>query len=91
MGPREAEASQTGPLEKPTDPGSNAVPDISDALNVLLADLLALNFRVMSWPHFRDHARPLLRRRYCLNQVPDRCEGTESLDRQRESSDEPDQ
>jgi hypothetical protein len=52
-------------LHTPTDLKPNAVPDLSGALNVLLADMFALYVKTknfhwhMSGPHFRDY-HPLL-------------------------------
>jgi starvation-inducible DNA-binding protein len=49
------------PLETPTDLKTNAVKDISGALNVLLADVFALYMKTknfhwhVSGPHFRDY------------------------------------
>src|SRR5215475_7229295 len=49
------------PLHTPTDLKSNAVRDISGALNILLADMFALYLKTknfhwhMSGPHFRDY------------------------------------
>ncbi len=49
------------PLETPTDLKSNAVKDLSGALNVLLADVIALYMKTknfhwhVSGPHFRDY------------------------------------
>jgi starvation-inducible DNA-binding protein len=49
------------PLATPTDLASNAVKDISGALNILLADVFALYLKTknfhwhMSGPHFRDY------------------------------------
>ncbi len=49
------------PLDTPTDLGSNAVRDISGAMNELLADVFALYLKTknfhwhMSGPHFRDY------------------------------------
>src|SRR5260370_42425016 len=57
----DAKALQNAPLETPTDLGSNAVRDISGALNVLLADIFGLYLKTknfhwhMSGPHFRDY------------------------------------
>lgn len=48
-------------LDTPTDLGPNAVRDISDALNILLADMFALYLKTknfhwhVSGPHFRDY------------------------------------
>jgi starvation-inducible DNA-binding protein len=61
MNVRDAKALQIASLETPTDLGSNAVRDISDALNILLADMFALYVKTknfhwhMSGPHFRDY------------------------------------
>src|SRR5579863_4530602 len=61
MPPRDPKALQTGALQTPTDLGSNAVRDISGALNILLADMFALYLKTknfhwhMSGPHFRDY------------------------------------
>src|SRR5260370_3168183 len=49
------------PLHTPSDLKSNAVRDISGALNILLADMFALYLKTknfhwhMSGPHFRDY------------------------------------
>jgi starvation-inducible DNA-binding protein len=61
MNVRDAKALQIASLETPTDLGSNAVRDISGALNSLLADMFALYVKTknfhwhMSGPHFRDY------------------------------------
>ena len=61
MNVRDAKALRKAPLETPTDLGSNAVRDISGALNVLLADMFALYVKTknfhwhVSGPHFRDY------------------------------------
>jgi starvation-inducible DNA-binding protein len=61
MNARDAKALRAAPLETPTDLGSDAVPDISGALNVLLADIFALYMKTknfhwhISGPHFRDY------------------------------------
>ena len=61
MNVRDAKALQVASLETPTDLGSNAVRDISGALNILLADMFALYVKTknfhwhMSGPHFRDY------------------------------------
>src|SRR6266852_1420763 len=61
MNVRDAKALQVASLETPTDFGSNAVWDISGALNILLADMFALYVKTknfhwhMSGPHFRDY------------------------------------
>src|SRR4029434_4858948 len=49
------------PLDTPTDLRANAVPEISGALNIVLADMFALYLKTknfhwhMSGPHFRDY------------------------------------
>src|SRR5215813_15213151 len=54
-------ARRAAPLATPTSLGSNAVRDISAALNVLLADFFALYIKTknfhwhVSGPHFRDY------------------------------------
>jgi len=54
-------ARRKAPLVTPTDLSSNAVQDISGALNMLLADVFALYIKTknfhwhMSGPHFRDY------------------------------------
>jgi starvation-inducible DNA-binding protein len=61
MNVTDAKASRIAPLETPTDLKSNAVKDISGALNILLADMFALYLKTknfhwhMSGPHFRDY------------------------------------
>src|ERR1700674_4646386 len=61
MNVRDAKALQIASLETPTDLGSNAVRDISGALNILLADMFALYMKTknfhwhVSGPHFRDY------------------------------------
>jgi starvation-inducible DNA-binding protein len=61
MNARDAKALRAAPLETPTDLGSDAVRDISGALNVLLADIFALHMKTknfhwhISGPHFRDY------------------------------------
>ena len=61
MNARNAKALQNAPLETPTGLGSNAVRDISGALNILLADIFGLYLKTknfhwhMSGPHFRDY------------------------------------
>jgi starvation-inducible DNA-binding protein len=61
MNVRDAKALQVASLETPTDLASNAVRDISGALNILLADMFALYVKTknfhwhMSGPHFRDY------------------------------------
>src|ERR1700682_5118675 len=61
MSVRDAKALQIASLETSTDLGSNAVRDISGALNILLADMFALYIKTknfhwhVSGPHFRDY------------------------------------
>ena len=61
MPSRDAKALQTAPLARPTDLESDAVQDLAAALNVLLADMIALYFKTknfhwhVSGPHFRDY------------------------------------
>src|SRR3989442_9358084 len=61
MNTRNARALRTAPLRTPTDLKSNAVRDISGALNILLADMFALYLKTknfhwhVSGPHFRDY------------------------------------
>ena len=61
MNIRDAKVLRNASLETPTDLGSNAVRNISGALNVLLADMFALYVKTknfhwhMSGPHFRDY------------------------------------
>src|SRR5712671_1098683 len=61
MNVHDAKALQIAPLETPTHLGSNAVRDISGALNILLADTFALYLKTknfhwhMSGSHFRDY------------------------------------
>jgi starvation-inducible DNA-binding protein len=61
MNARDAKALRAAPLETPTDLGSDAVRDISGALNILLADIFALYLKTknfhwhISGPHFRDY------------------------------------
>jgi starvation-inducible DNA-binding protein len=56
-----AAARRKAPLDTPTDLKSNAVRDVSAALNVLLADTFALYLKTknfhwhVSGPHFRDY------------------------------------
>jgi starvation-inducible DNA-binding protein len=56
-----AATTRIAPLNTPTDLKSNAVKDISAALNILLADVFALYLKTknfhwhMSGPHFRDY------------------------------------
>ena len=61
MNVRDAKALRIASLETPTDLGSNAVRDISGALNILLADMFALYVKTknfhwhVSGRHFRDY------------------------------------
>jgi len=61
MSTKDARARQKTPLATPTDLATNAVTDISGALNILLADVFALYVKTknfhwhMSGPHFRDY------------------------------------
>ena len=61
MDPKSAQSRRTAPLETPARLGSNAVRDISGALNGLLADMFALYIKTknfhwhISGPHFRDY------------------------------------
>src|SRR3954463_5365019 len=58
---RDARTLRKAPLNTPTDLASNAVQDVSGALNLLLADMFALYMKTknfhwhMSGPHFRDY------------------------------------
>src|SRR4029450_116884 len=58
---RDAAALRLAPLDTPTDLRANAVPEISGALNTVLADMFALDLKTknvhwhMSGPHFRDY------------------------------------
>ena len=58
---RDATALRIAPLDTPTDLRANAVPEISGALNVVLADMFALYLKTknfhwhMSGPFFRDY------------------------------------
>ena len=58
---KDAAALRLAPLDTPTDLRANAVPEISGALNILLADMFALYVKTknfhwhMSGPHFRDY------------------------------------
>ena len=58
---KEAAALRVARLDTPTDLRSEAVPEISGALNILLADMFALYLKTknfhwhMSGPHFRDY------------------------------------
>src|SRR5437588_1112244 len=61
MNAKDAKALQIAQLATPTDLKSNAVRDISGALNILLADMFALYLKTknfhwhMSGSHFRDY------------------------------------
>src|SRR5271156_4106144 len=61
MSPQDAKSLRIAPLTTPTDLGSNAVKDLSGALNVLLADMFSLYLKTknfhwhVSGPHFRDY------------------------------------
>jgi starvation-inducible DNA-binding protein len=61
MNVKDAAARRIAPLTTPNDLKPNAVRDISVALNILLADVLALYMKTknfhwhMSGPHFRDY------------------------------------
>lgn len=61
MNVNQASARRLAPLETPTDLASNAVHDVSGALNIVLADMLALYLKTknfhwhVSGPHFRDY------------------------------------
>src|SRR6516162_479716 len=61
MNVRDAKALRVAALATPTDLKPNAVRDISGALNILLADMLALYLKTknfhwhVSGPHFRDY------------------------------------
>ena len=61
MSARDAKALRVAPLKTPTDLKPNAVQDVSGALNILLADMLALYLKTknfhwhVSGPHFRDY------------------------------------
>ena len=61
MNVRHARAFPNAGLETPSDLGSDAVRDISAALNILLADIFGLYVKTknfhwhMSGPHFRDY------------------------------------
>jgi starvation-inducible DNA-binding protein len=61
MSKRDAKAIQTPDLETPTDLKSNAVTEVSGALNIVLANLFALYIKTknfhwhVSGPHFRDY------------------------------------
>lgn len=61
MNVKQASARRLAPLETPTDLASNAVHDVSGALNIVLADMFALYLKTknfhwhVSGPHFRDY------------------------------------
>ena len=58
---KDAAARRLAPLDTPTDLRPNAAPEISGALNILLADMFALYLKTknfhwhVSGPHFRDY------------------------------------
>src|SRR5258706_16243881 len=58
---RDTTALRIAPLDTPTDLRANAVPEISSALNTVLADMFALYLKTknfhwhVSGPHFRDY------------------------------------
>src|SRR5262245_51320947 len=58
---KDAAALRVAPLDTPTDLHANAVPEISGALNIVLADMFALYLKTknfhwhVSGPHFRDY------------------------------------
>src|SRR5437763_2422799 len=58
---QDAAALRVAPLDTPTDLRANAVPEISGALNALLADMFTLYLKTknfhwhVSGPHFRDY------------------------------------
>jgi starvation-inducible DNA-binding protein len=58
---RDAKARLVAPLKTPTDLKPNAIQEVAGALNVLLADMLALYLKTknfhwhVSGPHFRDY------------------------------------
>lgn len=57
----DAKIHRVAPLDTPTDLASNAIKDVSGALNVLLTDVFTLYMKTknfhwhMSGPHFRDY------------------------------------
>lgn len=61
MNPETAKSRRKAPLATPSNLGSNAVRDVSGALNILLADMFALYVKTknfhwhVSGPHFRDY------------------------------------
>jgi starvation-inducible DNA-binding protein len=61
MNVRDAKALRVAPLKTPTDLKPNAIQDVSGALNIMLADMLALYLKTknfhwhVSGPHFRDY------------------------------------
>ena len=61
MSDETAKTRRTAPLQTPNDLGTNAMKDLSGALNALLADTFALYVKTknyhwhMSGPHFRDY------------------------------------
>src|SRR5580658_11361648 len=61
MSAKDPKSLRTAPLATPTDLKSNAIKDISGALNALLADMFALYLKTKNFhwhvagPHFRDY------------------------------------
>jgi starvation-inducible DNA-binding protein len=61
MSARDTKALRIAPLKTPTDLKPNAIRDVAGALNILLADMLALYLKTknfhwhVSGPHFRDY------------------------------------
>jgi len=61
MNVRDAKALRAAPLKTPTDLKSNAIRELSGALNLLLADMFGLYVKTknfhwhISGPHFRDY------------------------------------
>ena len=61
MSARDAKAARVAPVKTPSDLKPNAIQDVSGALNMLLADMLALYLKTknfhwhVSGPHFRDY------------------------------------
>src|SRR6202051_2073951 len=61
MKPGNAQQRRKAPLATPSDLGSNAIKDLTGALNALAADVFALYLKTknfhwhMSGPHFRDY------------------------------------
>src|SRR5262249_21018211 len=61
MNVRDAKALRAAPLKTPTDLKSNAIRELSGALNLLLADMFGLYVKTKNFhwhksgPHFRDY------------------------------------